>query len=457
MHHRPLRHAIAVSMGALLAFAGGAAADTFRADGDVLTPTIDTTVNIGQVAPGAVLSVDVGFVLTCSNLSHVDPGQTVTATFSSGLEPLDGRILSVTDGTVGPVPAGWTADGTGCDFPAPTLSSGTPSVVTLQAPTAPGTGYTYSLMYARSLSPAGVDDGGAIRQSTAVDIVLDVVANTPPSLTLPTVAIAGTVEGDTTGGWTADWSGLGATDAEDDPDPSASCSPAAGTLLALGTTSVTCGVTDGGGLTDSATFDITVGDTTPPTLTDVPGDQSVTTGDPTGTTLTYTAPGATDIVDVDSAVACLPANGSHIGVGTTTVTCTATDASGNPAQASFQVAVAYVAPHVASATWGEPVAGPGSTFWANRGRTIPVKVALFVDGAVRTTGDARLTVTPCTGGSSVTTALTYSGGRWKAALDTTSLAGSCYAVTASIDSLQAGTFRLELRGSEPTKTSNVKR
>jgi hypothetical protein len=452
MNLRPLRSAFALSLGAMLAFAGGAAADTARLDGDILTPMIDATVELGPVAPGEVRSVDLRLVLTCTGTSHVDPGQTVTAGIDSAVAPLDGAILSATDATVGPVPASWPAEGAVCPIPAPTFSDGTPSVVTVQAPTTPGTGYTYSLMYHRAFDPFGFNDPGAIRQATAIDIHLDVVVNTPPILTLPTAASSGTLEGNTTGGWTADWSGLGATDAEDDPDPTASCSPAAGTVLPLGTTNVTCDVADSGGLTDSAAFDITVGDTTPPVLTDMPADQSLTTADPTGATVTYAAPTATDIVDADPAVGCLPASGSQFAVETTKVTCTATDARGNMAQASFDVTVTYVAPHTASATWGEPVAGSGSTFTANRGRNVPVKVELSVDGSVRTTGDALLTVTPCDGGSSVAIALTYGGGRWNAGLDTSPLAGSCYTVAASIDGLQAGSFQLELRGADPVRT-----
>jgi HYR domain len=446
MNQRPLRSAIVLSLGALLALAGAVAADTMKADGDGLTTTID----VGPVAPGAVLTVDVHFVLTCASSTHVDPGQTVTAGIDSSLAPEGGAVLSVTDGTVGPVTEDWPAENVPCAVPAQTFSTGTPSVVTLQAPTTPGLDYAYSLMYHRSILPFGVNDANAVRTATAVDIVLDVVVNTPPTLTLPTVA-GGTVEANTAGGWTADWAGLGATDTEDDPDPAASCSPAAGTMLALGTTSVACSVTDNGGLTATAEFDVTVADTTPPTLTGMPADQSLTTGDPTGTTITYVPPGVTDVADAAPTVSCAPATGFHVGLGTTTVTCTAVDASGNTAQASFDVNVTHVAPHAASAMWGEPVDGSGSTFVANRGRTIPVKVDLFIDGMTQTTGDARLTVTPCDGGSPVTTALTPSSGRWSASLDTSGLVGSCHDVVASIDGLEAGAFRLELRGTEPAK------
>ena len=183
----------------------------------------------------------------------------------------------------------------------------------------------------------------------------------------------------------------------------------------------------------------------------MPADQHLTTGDPTGATLTYAAPGATDIADAAPTVGCDRASGTHIGLGTTTVTCTATDESRNTATDTFDVTVTYVAPHVASAMWGEPVDGSGSTFSANRGRTIPVKVELFVDGEERTTGVAHLSVTPCGGGSAMTVDLTEGNGRWNASVDTSGLAGSCYTVAAWIDGLEAGAYRLELRGAEPVK------
>jgi hypothetical protein len=443
---------MALSLGALLAFAGGAAADTLKApDGDISTTAID--MKLGPVAPGEILTVDIGFVLTCTSTSHMDPGQTITVGIDSAFTDSGGQIISVTDATVGPVPLDWPAEFTNCPTPAPTFSDGTPSVVTLQAPTETGTDYKYTLMYHRAFDPFGLNDATAIRQATVIDIYLDVVVNTPPTLTLPDVAGGEPVEANTTGGWTADWTGLAASDAQDVPAPTPGCDPVAGTVLSVATHPVTCSVTDGGGLSASGTFDLTVQDTTPPTLTGMPGDRNVTTDDPTGATVTYTAPGATDIADAHPTVACLPVSGSRFGLGTTTVTCTATDASKNSSNASFDVSVTYVAPHVASAVWGEPVAGSGTVFTANRGRNIPVKVELSIDGSVRTSGDARLTVTPCGGGDAVTMALSFGGGRWNASLDTTTLVGTCHTVSASINGLQAGAFQLELRGVEPLKAN----
>jgi hypothetical protein len=60
--------------------------------------------------------------------------------------------------------------------------------------------------------------------------------------------------------------------------------------------------------------------------------------DPTGVAVAFTA-SAIDAVDGDVPVACSPASGSVFPIGTTTVNCSATDAAGNSASASFVVHV----------------------------------------------------------------------------------------------------------------------
>jgi hypothetical protein len=513
-------------------FAGTAFADQLLGDSNLELTGIQGTKFLGNVAAGAEVSQDVEFTLTCTGLNHVDLDQSVVLSWSSGLgsEPDDGKILSVTSATIGPATEAWAGDAAGCPSPVPSMTGPTLSHVTLRAPTTSGF-KTFTIVYDRTLSPAGNLDGSTFsRTATQVSFTMNVVGNTAPTLIVPpslslqgnttggwiadwlgvgvsatdvednpdptptctpaagnvvpfgttavtctvtdsggasatggfmitvvntaptlTVPASFSVEGNTNGGWLGPWTGLGATDVEDDPDPIATCDHVAGTILPLGTTTVTCSVTDSGGLTTSASFDVTVTDTTAPVLTNPTGDRTVPTSDPTGTTLVYAPPSAADIVDSHPVAACLPASGTHIGIGTTTVTCTATDATGNTAHGSFDVTVVFVAPHTASAIWGEPIAGNETTFIANRGRTIPLKVELFVDDVAATSGDASVTLSPCATGSGLILTLTPGSGRWNASLDTTAVDGSCYTVTAAIDGLTAGAFRLELRGSEPTK------
>ena len=177
MHHRPIRRAMALSLAALLVFAGTASADRLLADGDVLSTTIQGTRPLGNVSAGAVVSVPVRFVLTCTGISHVDAGQSIVLTSDGGSQPADGEIVSVTPVTLDPVPAaGWAADGVGCPSPVPSLEGGPYSVVTLRAPTTLGNGYMFTIMWARSLEPAGASDSGALGVSTTlVSFTMNVV------------------------------------------------------------------------------------------------------------------------------------------------------------------------------------------------------------------------------------------------------------------------------------------
>ncbi len=82
---------------------------------------------------------------------------------------------------------------------------------------------------------------------------------------------------------------------------------------------------------------VTTPDCTPPVLT-VPGTITVNATSPAGAAVSYTVT-ATDNVDPSPVVVCAPPSGSTFPIGATTVTCTATDASGNSATASFVVIV----------------------------------------------------------------------------------------------------------------------
>ena len=69
-------------------------------------------------------------------------------------------------------------------------------------------------------------------------------------------------------------------------------------------------------------------------LTNVPANQTVEATGPAGAVVTFATPGATDSADPDPTVTSTPASGSTFPLGTTTVTCTATDHFGNTATAA---------------------------------------------------------------------------------------------------------------------------
>ena len=53
--------------------------------------------------------------------------------------------------------------------------------------------------------------------------------------------------------------------------------------------------------------------------------------------------------------------------------------------------------------------------------------------------------------------LDFSGGRWTAKLDTTSLAAGCNTVTATLDGHAAGSFTLDLKGTDPAPDQRPRR
>jgi hypothetical protein len=441
---RLVRRAAALGLSTALVVAGAAFADTATADGDLLTAGNQSFVYLGEVAPGASLTVDVGFSLVCRNGSHVDAGQTVTLRLASASLP-SGAAATATPGTIGPVPASWTDDGSlDCSTaPSPLLGS-TNSLVTLRAPTVPNNGYVYTLGFSRSLSPAGSGDSTAVSGLTSVSFQLDVVANTPPRLTVPA---SQTYEGTTSGGWTADYA-VTAEDAEDAPAPMPVCAPAVGDLLPLGTTTITCTVTDSGGLSDNGSFDVTVVDTTAPALTGLPAGLTLDTTDPAGAVLAFDPPSATDVVDPAPDVACSPGLGDVVPVGRSTVSCTATDESGNTSTDFFPVMT-----RLWQTVWEEPISGSTATLAANHGRNVPIKASVVVDGRPVVDGAAVLRVVGCAGGTAVDWALEYrpDPGRWFGHLDTSRFAGSgCYRASLVIDGVEAGAFRLDLSGAAAT-------
>jgi len=307
----------------------------------------------------------------------------------------------------------------------------------------PASGSTFALT--TTTVNCSVTDSGGLTASGSFHVAVQ--DTTAPSLVLPADQTA-----EATGPAGASVSfATSASDIVDGP-VSVGCDHASGDTFAVGTTTVTCSATDAAGNPASGFFLVTVNDTANPSLTGMPSDMTLTTGNPAGATLTYTAPGATDVADPAPTVGCGPASGSAVPVGTTKVTCTATDAAGNHTSASFTATVTFVSavsPTSWTASWGEPVGSPGDTFVANYKRTIPIKVAILADGAAQTSGQAAVAVVGCGGGTPLSFALSWDGSRWTGHIDTSQLAGpGCYRVTAWLDGHAASSFRLDLRGSD---------
>jgi HYR domain-containing protein len=367
---------------------------------------------------------------------------------------------------------GLTASGTFTvtviDTVAPTLSTVPDVSVVTNDPTGATISYTLpaatDLVDAKpsvSCSPASgsvLAVGDAIGTCTATDTSGNTSSNTfGISVRLnasPVLVVPGnmTVEGNVTGGARVTFA-ASATDAEDDADPSVSCSRASGSLFAVGSTTVTCEATDTGGKTVSDTFTVRVTDTTAPTLSGGTGGLSLTTANPAGATISYTAPTADDIVDASPDVRCSPASGSVAPVGDSFVNCTATDASGNSSTSRFPVHVVLLSSETWLTTWEEPI-GPPAQVTANAGRTLPVKLRIYRNGVEVVTGTAFLRLVPCVAGPATVELPLVFGGRWTGKIDTSMLAGDCFRVAVIAGSTEAGAFRLDLAGATPVRAPN---
>jgi hypothetical protein len=155
---------------------------------------------------------------------------------------------------------------------------------------------------------------------------------TPPALKLPKDM---TVEATSPAGATVTYT-ASATDLVDGPVP-VTCKPPSGSPFPLGVSTVACTATDKAGNTATGSFMVTVKDTTPPKLV-LPKDIEEATYSRDGKTVTYSA-SATDLVDGQVQLDCLPASGSFFKLGTTIVTCSAIDKADNTATGSFKVTV----------------------------------------------------------------------------------------------------------------------
>jgi len=164
---------------------------------------------------------------------------------------------------------------------------------------------------------------------------------------------------------------------------SAGCSPASGATFLVGTTTVNCSANDGHGNTTPGSFTVTVVlvDHTAPTFSGVSGDITVEANGPGGSIANFPTPTAADTLDGPIAgVACAPVSGSTFPIGTTTVTCSASDSHGNSGNASFQVIVRDTTPP----TLVVPVA---RSVYATTPTGVPDSVAgvfSFVNGASAT-------------------------------------------------------------------------
>ncbi len=268
------------------------------------------------------------------------------ASFSLEREALNGTDLAA---TMQPAAAAW--DGAD-DLPTATdnidadvdvnctIETGTAT----QAPFPPGgiapfvaPGPTTTLVTCTATDDAGNTDTGSF--------TVTVADTTPPIIEDVTDLLVGAVSA---AGATVNFATPQATDAG---AVTVGCDAVSGSDFPIGVTTVTCTATDDANLTANEVFTITVADTTAPVITTV-DDIAVEAAATGGALVSFTAPTATDL-GTDLPVSCTAfeppvavQSGDFFPIGATTVTCSATDASGNTATESFIVTIADTTPPV---------------------------------------------------------------------------------------------------------------
>jgi uncharacterized repeat protein (TIGR01451 family) len=150
-------------------------------------------------------------------------------------------------------------------------------------------------------------------------------------------------------------------------------SPAAGTLVTLGTYTITVTATDAAGNQTTGDTSFTVEDTTAPVLS-CPSNIIVylpLNSSATSMPVSFAAPTATDNCTASPGVVTDKQSGDVFQVGTTTVNSTATDAAGNNSSCSFTVTVLYNFTGFFSPVNNLPMLNT-----VNAGKAIPVKFSL---------------------------------------------------------------------------------
>ena len=268
--------------------------------------------------------------VTCSATDHA--GNTSSASFAVTIHDTTPPVVTV--------PANITNEATNASGAALSFTASAADLVDGARPVtcSPASGATFAL------GPTTVHCSSSDTHGNTGDASFTVTVQdtTPPAVTVP-----GPITTEATGANGAAVSfAASATDLVDGARP-VTCTPATGATFALGPTTVNCSSSDTHGNAGTASFTVTVHDTTPPAVT-VPANITVDATGPSGAVVTYTA-SATDIVSGTVRtvpVLCSPASGSTFPIGTTVVNCTATDAAGYTAIGSFQVLVLAAAAQV---------------------------------------------------------------------------------------------------------------
>ncbi len=281
----------------------------------------DASPTVSQLpAPGTTITAATTVTLTATDASGNNTSCTFTVTPVDNTAPIltcPGNQTETANGAcqvVLPDYTGLASVSDACDA----------SPVVTQSPAA-GTTVTG----AATVTLTATDASG---NSTSCTFTVTPTDNTPPTISCPgnqTVDAGVSCQASL-----PDYTALASVSDVCDASPTVSQSPVAGTAI-TGVTTVTITATDASGNSSSCTFTVTPVDNTAPSIV-CPGTQYVCSGTmPDFSTMTSVS----DNCDVSPVLTQVPSSGTALSVGTTTVTMTVADASGNTSSCTFDVVV----------------------------------------------------------------------------------------------------------------------
>jgi len=315
---------------------------------------------------------------TTVKLGGVSPGtNSTTVTFTQGADvvvtTVDASLVVAIPGEVAANAGSWSVTVIATDLDSTVRNYG-PATLTVVAPPINIPPQLPEIVVAEATSPAGAnvtfDTGGATCDHSSGDLFplgtttvncgaagafqVVVTDTTPPVITVP--ADFATASHNPTFTVTA-------TDNIDGAEPASniSCSPASGATFPNGVTTVLCIAHDAHFNYASGSFKITVG----VPILHLPGPITVEATSPAGAVVTYTA-----TADGADTFSCSPASGSTFPLGTTTVSCAATNAAGT-STGSFTVKVQDTTPPTINSITASP-----NNLWPDNHKMVDVTVTV---------------------------------------------------------------------------------
>ncbi len=311
------------------------------ADGAVVTYTLPTATDNTDPSPTVSCAPPAGSTLNIGT-------HTVSCTARDSADNVSGAVTFdvVVRDTTGPVFSNVPSDitqttndpaGSVVNYTKPTATDLVDGTVNVTCSKEPGDTFPVG---PTTVSCSAQDSRGNVAAPVSFKVTISYTDNANPIISAASVPSLNPFEATSANGAVVTYTLPTATD-NTDPNPTVSCTPPSGSTLGIGTHTVSCTARDSAdNVSDPVTFDVIVRDTTGPTISNVPGDITESTTDPTGTIVSYTKPTATDLVDGAVNVTCSMEPGDKFPVGPTTVSCSAQDSRGNAATSvSFTVTV----------------------------------------------------------------------------------------------------------------------